>query len=154
MITDTLAPPQPAARAAASRRYALKLLAGPMAFTVVMALPLEVPYQGHVALATFVCVVAWWITQPMPWAIAAMLPFLVFPAAGVMDIAATMRLYGQPIFFWIMGTVLMGYAIEKHGLAHRFTIAFLALPGLGGKTTRLTFAYMLIVGLISVFVSD
>jgi hypothetical protein len=44
-----------------------------------------------------------------------------------------------------------GYAIEKHGLAHRFTIAFLALPGLGGKTTRLTFAYMLIVGLISVF---
>ena len=71
-----------------------------------------------------------------------------------MDIVATMRLYGQPIFFWIMGTVLMGYAIEKHGLAHRFTIAFLALPGLGGKTTRLTFAYMLIVGLISVFVSD
>src|SRR4030095_3398257 len=36
----------------------------------------------------------------------------------------------------------------------RFTIAFVALPGLGGRTTRLTFAYMLIVGLISVFVSD
>ena len=53
-----------------------------------------------------------------------------------------------------MGTVLMGYAIEKHGLAHRFAIGFLALPGIGGRTTRLTFAYMLIVGLISVFVSD
>jgi len=50
--------------------------------------------------------------------------------------------------------VLMGYAIEKHGLAQRFAIGFLALPGVGGRTTRLTFAYMLIVGIISVFVSD
>ena len=97
-------------------------------------LPLALSYEGRVALATFVCVIVWWMTQPMPWACAAMLPFLVFPAAGVMDIAATMRLYGQPIFFWIMGTVLMGYAIEKHGLAQRFALAFLALRGVGGKT--------------------
>ena len=83
-----------------------------------------------------------------------MLPFLVFPAAGVMNIADTMRLYGQPIFFWIMGTVLMGYAIEKHGLAQRFALAFLAMRGIGGKTHRLTFAYMLVVGVISMFVSD
>jgi solute carrier family 13 (sodium-dependent dicarboxylate transporter), member 2/3/5 len=112
------------------------------------------PYAGHVTLATFACAVAWWMTQPLPWAVAAMLPFVVFPAAGVMDITATMRLCGQPIFFWMMGTVLMGYAIEKHGLAHRIAIGFLALPGIGGKTTRLTFAYMLIVSLVSVFVSD
>src|SRR2546421_5224569 len=94
------------------------------------------------------------MTQPVRWPVAALLPFVISPAAGVMDIAATMRLYGEPIFFWIMGTVLMGYAIEKHGLAHRFAIGFLALPGIGGRTTRLTFAYMLIVGVISVFVSD
>jgi sodium-dependent dicarboxylate transporter 2/3/5 len=48
----------------------------------------------------------------------------------------------------------MGYAIEKHGLAHRVALGFLALPGVGGRTNRLLFAYMLIVGLISMFVSD
>ncbi len=154
MITDTLAPPQTTARAAADRGYALKLLAGPIVFAVVMALPLGLSYQGRVALATFACAVAWWITQPMPWAIAAMLPFLVFPAAGVMDIAATMRLYGQPIFFWIMGTVLMGYAIEKHGLAQRIALGFLALPGVGNHAARLTFTYMLMVGIVSMFISD
>jgi len=95
----------------------VKLLAGPAALAIVMASPIALSYEGRVALATFVCAIVWWVTEPMPWAMAAMLPFLVFPAAGVMDIAATMRLYGQPIFFWIMGTVLMGYAIEKHGLA-------------------------------------
>jgi sodium-dependent dicarboxylate transporter 2/3/5 len=134
--------------------YLLRLLSGPAAFALTLAVPLELSYPGRVALATFVCVIVWWMTQPMPWAIAAMLPFLVFPAAGVMNIADTMALYGQPIFFWILGTVLMGYAIEKHGLAYRFALNFLALRGIGGRMMRLTFIYMLIVGLISTFISD
>src|SRR5688572_12885204 len=153
MITET--PREPAVvRSSGTGTYWMKLLAGPVAFAVILALPLALSYEGRVALATFVCVIVWWMTEPMPWAVAAMLPFLVFPAAGVMDIADTMRLYGQPIFFWIMGTVLMGYAIEKHGLAHRFALAFLVLRGVGGKTSRLTFAYMAMVGIISMFVSD
>jgi solute carrier family 13 (sodium-dependent dicarboxylate transporter), member 2/3/5 len=154
MISETVTPPPTTTRTPSPIGYLTRLAAGPIVFALVMWAPVALPYAGHVTLATFAWAAAWWIAEPLPWAVAAMLPFLVFPAAGVMDIVATMRLYGQPIFFWIMGTVLMGYAIEKHGLAHRFTIAFLALPGLGGKTTRLTFAYMLIVGLISVFVSD
>lgn len=153
MITETLNEP-PAVRSSGTAMYLVKLLAGPAAFAAVMAVPLALSYEGRVALATFVCAIVWWMTEPMPWAMAAMLPFLVFPAAGVMNIADTMRLYGQPIFFWIMGTVLMGYAIEKHGLAHRFAIGFLALRGIGGKTHRLMFAYMFIVGAISMFVSD
>ena len=153
MITETVTPP-PTTRTPSTTAYLLKLLAGPAAFALVLMLPLGASYQGQVALATFICAIVWWMTEPMPWAVAAMLPFLVFPAAGVMDIADTMRLYGQPIFFWIMGTVLMGYAIEKHGLAQRFAIAFLAMRGIGGKTHRLMFAYMLVVGVISMFVSD
>jgi sodium-dependent dicarboxylate transporter 2/3/5 len=153
MIADTITEPL-RAKSRGTAMYLLKLLSGPIAFALVMMAPFALPYAGHVTLATFACAVVWWMTQPLPWAVAAMLPFVVFPAAGVMDITATMRLYGQPIFFWMMGTVLMGYAIEKHGLAHRIAVGFLALPGIGGKTNRLTFAYMLIVGLISVFVSD
>lgn len=134
--------------------YLLQLLAGPLAFAVVMIAPVALSYEGHVALATFACAIAWWITQPIPWAMAAMLPMLVFPAAGVLNIADTMALYGQPIFFWIMGTTLMGYAIEKHGLAQRFSLAFLALPGVGGKTYRLMLAYMLTVAIGSMCVGD
>jgi solute carrier family 13 (sodium-dependent dicarboxylate transporter), member 2/3/5 len=153
MITETVGE-SPTVRAPVTAAYLLKLLSGPVAFALVMMAPLALPYAGHVTLATFACASVWWMTQPIPWAIAAMLPFIVFPAAGVLDIAATMRLYGQPIFFWMMGTVLMGYAIEKHGLAHRIAVGFLAVPGISGNAYRLTFGYMLIVGLISVFVSD
>jgi solute carrier family 13 (sodium-dependent dicarboxylate transporter), member 2/3/5 len=153
MITETVTEPTTTPPAGLGG-YLLKLLSGPAAFALVYAMAVPLSYQGHVALATFTWAVVWWITEPIPWAVSAMLPFVVFPALGVMDIAATMRLYGQPIFFWILGTVLVGYAIEKHGLAHRVALGFLSLPGVGGKTNRLMFAYMLIVGVISMFVSD
>ena len=153
-MTDTIAsPPDPRSKAGLAA-YLLKLMSGPIVFALVLGSPVPMSYQGHVTLATFACVVAWWMTQPIPWAIAAMLPFVVFPAANVMDIGATLRLYGQPIFFWIMGTVLMGYAIEKHGLARRIALGFLALPGVGSRASRLTFTYMLMVGVVSMFISD
>lgn len=134
--------------------HLLKLASGPAAFLITLYLPLALSYQGRVSLATFACAAVWWMTRPMPWSIAALLPLVVFPAAGVMSIGATADLYGHPIFFWIMGTVLVGFAIEKHGVARRFALAFLALPGIGGKTRRLTLAYMVVTGLISMFVSD
>ena len=154
MLTQTTTEPPATRPQQSTGAYLLKLLSGPIAFALVMASPLALSYQGHVTAATFACVIVWWVTQPIPWAIAGMLPFVVFPAANVMDIAATVRLYGQPIFFWIMGTVLMGYAIEKHGLAQRIALGFLALPGVGRKANRLTFTYMFMVGLVSMFISD
>ena len=132
----------------------LRLLAGPLAAALVLALELDLPYNGRVCLATFACAVVWWMTRPMPWGIAALLPMIVFPASGVMTITATTALYGQTIFFWIMGTVLVGYAIDKHGAAQRVALAFLSLPGIGGKMYRLTAAYMGITGVISMFISD
>lgn len=148
--TQGPAAPSPEGRA----RMLAALLAGPIVFGLLVWLPIPLSYQGHIALATFAWAAVWWITQPVPWALAAALPIFIFPGAGVLDIAATSRLYGQPIFFWTMGAVLVGYAIEKHGLAHRVALAFLALPGVGGRTSRLTFAYLSVVGCVSMFVSD
>lgn len=153
MATTAAPPPKKAATGSVAAHY-LKLAAGPAAFAAVMFSPIGLSPEGRIALATFACAVVWWIAQPIPWAIAAILPMIVFPAAGIMTINETLALYGHPIFFWIMGTVLMGYAIEKHGLARRFALAFLALPGVGGRMRRLTLAYMTVTGLTSMFVSD
>ncbi len=132
----------------------IKLLVGPLAFLAVLQAGVPLPPPGRIVLATFVWAVCWWIVQPVPWAITTMLPLLVYPAAGVMNITQTAGLYGQTIFFWIMGTVLMGYAIEKHGLGRRFALAFLSLPGAARRTSRLALAYMTATGLISTVVSD
>jgi sodium-dependent dicarboxylate transporter 2/3/5 len=133
----------------------LRLASGPLVFGVLLLLPYEdVPQQGRLALSVFGWMVAWWMTQPVPWGIASLLPLVAFPIFGVMNIGAAAGLYGQTIFFWIWGTILLGYAMDRHGVARRFALGFLALGWVGGSSRRVAFAFMLVTGLISMFISD
>lgn len=137
------------------RRFLFNFFLGPFAFAVVCLLPLPgLERSGQLASATFLWALVWWVTQPVPWGITALLPLLVFPAFGVLNIASTAALYGQTVFFWIMGLALLGYAMEKHGLAKRFAIGLLSIRGVAATTHRLLFFYMLATGIISMFVSN
>ena len=132
-----------------------KILAGPAAFLLIYLLPLqELPYNGRVAFATFVWAVVWWMARPIPWGISSLLPIVVFPVLGVMSIRATTALYGQRLFFWILGITMLGYALQKHGVAKRVALRFLTLKGVANSTARLTFMYMLVAAIISMFIAD
>ena len=107
-----------------------------------------------VAFATFVWAVVWWMARPIPWGISSLLLLVVFPVLGVMSIRATTALYGQRLFFRILGITILGYALEKHGLAKRVALRFLTLKGVANSTARLTFMYMLVTAIISMFIAD
>ena len=92
--------------------------------------------------------------RPIPWGISSLLPLVVFPVLGVMSIRATTALYGQRLFFWILGITMLGYALEKHGLAKRVALRFLILKGVANSTARLTFMYMLAAAIISMFIAN
>ena len=133
----------------------LKFAAGPIVFVFVYWLPYEgVVEQGRLALAVFGWMIAWWMMRPVPWAVASLLPLILFPVFNVMTVGATAALYGQNIFFWIWGTILMGYAMDRHGLAKRFALWFMSLRWVSGSSHRMAFGFMLVTGLISMIVSD
>lgn len=136
-------------------KLVLKFAAGPAVFLCLYLLPYGgVTPQAKVGLAVFGWMILWWITNPIPWAVTSLLPLALFPILRLMSINAAAEVYGQTIFFWIWGTVLMGYALDRHGLARRFALWFMSLPGVGGHSARLAFVYMLVTGLISMVVSD
>jgi sodium-dependent dicarboxylate transporter 2/3/5 len=136
-------------------RHLVNLLSGPFVFLLVYFLSIEgLERPGQVVLATFAWELVWWNFQPVPWAATALLPLLIFPSLGVLNVADTAALFGQTIFFWIMGLALFGFAMEKHGLAKRFAIRLLTVRLVGNSTYRLLFFYMLSAGLISMFVTD
>ena len=137
------------------KNHIFKLLAGPLMFLVVSSAPLGgMERSGQLVLATFLWEIVWWVAQPVPWAATALLPLLILPSLGVLNITDTAALFGQTIFFWIMGLALFGYAMEKHGLAKRFAIRLLTIRVVGNSTNRLLFFYMLSAGIISMFVTD
>ncbi|MCZ6751234.1 MAG: SLC13 family permease [Acidobacteria bacterium] len=132
-----------------------KFASGPLAFLLLYMLPLEgLEPKAQLVMAVFGWVILWWMTQPVPWAVTSFLPLILFPFLGVMNSGSTARLYGQNIFFFVWGTSLMGYAMQRHGLAKRFALWFLSFRWLNGHTHRLVFGFMMASGLISAFISD
>ncbi|MDA2935187.1 anion transporter, partial [Acidobacteria bacterium AH-259-D05] len=88
----------------------VKLAAGPITFLAVYLLPLEgLSYEGQVVLATLGWAAAWWLLEPIPWAITALIPLVIFPVLGVMSIRRATALYGQNLFFWLLGLLMFGY---------------------------------------------
>ena len=137
------------------RNHIIKLLAGPLVFLILSIVPMGgMERSGQLVLAIFLWEIVWWVTQPVPWAITALLPLILLPSFEVMNVTATASLYGQTVFFWIMGLALFGFAMQKHGLAKRFAIRLLTLSFVGNSTHRLLFFYMLATGLLSMFVTD
>ena len=136
-------------------RFFFRIASGPFVFLAIYLISLEgLSYHGQVVLGTFAWAVVWWIARPVPWGITSLLPLVIFPVFGVMSIRSATGLYGQRIFFWLLGITMLGYALEKHGLAKRVALLFLKIRGVANSTLVLTFVYMLAVALISMFISD
>ena len=141
--------------AEARRAYWLRLLAGPAAFAAVRAAPLAgLAPEGHLALGAYAWVLAWWATQPVPWAVTSFLPFVLLPLGGVMPFADVAARYGHTILPYLVGVMLFGHAFGKHGLARRIALAALCLPGVARAGGGLILAIMTVSALLSAVVSD
>jgi sodium-dependent dicarboxylate transporter 2/3/5 len=133
----------------------LRILAGPLAFLVVQAIPLAgLDPRAHAALSCYLWVLAWWATTPIPWAVTGFLPLILFPIVGAMPFADTIGLYGQRIFPFLLGVMLFGHAFNKHGLAKRMAMAVLSIPGVATSGARLILMIMIVSAIVSSVVDD
>ena len=133
----------------------LRFLSGPAALLLVYAIPLEgLSHEARIALAIFGWMILWWMTQPVPWGITSLLPLALLPAFAVMDTTQAAALYGQRIFFFLWGTSLVGYALNKSGLARRFALQLLSVRGMSTSVYHVCFGLMVVAGLLSWFITD
>ena len=113
-------------------RSVLAIASGPLVFALTQFIPIGgLKPEAHIALSAFAWILAWWVFQPIPWAITGMLPLVILPLAGALSFQDTAALYGQRILFFLVGVMLFGHALEKHGLGRRIAINILSVPGRG-----------------------
>lgn len=132
------------------------LLLGPLAFALAALLP---PPAGMAPGAWLVAglvvwMAVWWMTEAVPMAVTALLPFLVLPLAGVASAEETAADYYSPILFLLLGGAFIALAIERTGLHRRLSLAILRAVGSNGGPTRLLLAFMISAALISMFISN
>lgn len=137
-----------------ARRIGLAL--GPLAFalTVVLAPPAGMEQPAWLVAGLVVWMATWWMTEAVPLAATAFLPFVVLPLSGVTDAEKTASTYFSPILFLLLGGAFIALAIERTGLHRRLSLAILRLVGRDGGPGRLLLAFMISAALLSMFISN
>lgn len=131
----------------------LGLLAGPLLFILLLNLPAPlVSPAGDKVLATGAWMIVWWISEAVSISVTALLPLLVFPLLGVMDLEDVGANYGSPIIFLFFGGFVLALALEKVNLHRR--IALNIIQRTGTSPERVILGFMLATGALSMWISN
>ncbi len=136
------------------RRIGLAL--GPLVFaaTLIAAPPAGMAWGAWTVAGLTVWMAAWWMTEAVPLAVTALLPFVVLPLVGVATAEATAATYYSPILFLLLGGAFIALAIERTGLHRRLSLAILRMVGTSGGPVRLLLGFMIAAALLSMFISN
>lgn len=129
-------------------------LLGPLAFFLVYYLvdtPGLAP-EGKLMLGLTLWMAIWWITDAVPIAGTALLPLMVLPLSGVLNLKQVSNNYMDPTVLLYMGGFLLATSIEKWNLHKRIALNIINL--LGTDLRRIVLGFMLATGFLSMWISN
>ena len=127
---------------------------GPLLFMIVLLFvnPQGMGEPARAVLASACWIAAWWITEAIPIAATSLLPIILFPLTGGLDIEAATIPYGQPLIFLFIGGFMIAIAIEKWNLHKR--IAMNIIKAVGTGSSRIILGFMAATALLSMWISN
>jgi sodium-dependent dicarboxylate transporter 2/3/5 len=94
----------------------------------------------------------WWITEPVPIPVTALLPLVLFPALKLSDIRETAAPFANPIIYLFFGGFIIALAMQKWNLHRRVAINLIGV--MGTRPTRIIAGFLLASALVSMWVSN
>lgn len=142
------------ARRCAHRR-AVALALGPIAGVSVYLAPLPaLTPPAHTLAAILAWVVIYWITEPIPLPITALLGTVFCVVAGLGSPTGIFASYGHPIIFLFVGSFLLAEALAVHGMDRRLAIWLLSLPWVEARPARILLALGAATAIVSMWISN
>lgn len=132
---------------------AFMLLAGPLLFAVFTAIGLgqnEMAFFTVIGMAAWMIV--WWISDIVPMAATALLPLVILPVSGLLNIKEACFNYANPTIYLFMGGFVIAIGLEKSGLHKRIALNILKLTG--SSANSIIFGFLLATAFISMWVSN
>lgn len=94
----------------------------------------------------------WWLTEALPIPATALLPIVVFPLTGVLDIRATCASYGHYLVFLFLGGFILARGIEKWQLHRRIALGIIRRTG--DSANAIILGFMLASAFLSMWISN
>lgn len=110
------------------------------------------PDEANAVLASALWIATWWITEALPISVTALLPIILFPLTGGMELADTTSAYGHKLVFLTMGGFIIAIAIEKWNLHKR--IALNIIHFIGTDIKKIIFGFMAATAFLSMWISN
>ncbi|MCA9136925.1 MAG: DASS family sodium-coupled anion symporter [Planctomycetales bacterium] len=129
-------------------------IAGPIAFGLILLFvhPEGMTPEANGVLAATAWIAIWWVTEAIPIAATALLPIVLFPLTGAVDLQSTTVQYGHRYIFLYIGGFLIAIAIEKWGLHRRIALNIIRL--IGTNITSIILGFMIATAGLSMWISN
>jgi sodium-dependent dicarboxylate transporter 2/3/5 len=137
------------------RRKTIGMVAGPLVFAGLLALPMAtLPAPAHRLAAILGLVVVFWITEALPLAVTALLGPLLAVILQIAPAGKTLASFADPIIFLFIGSFILAEAMYVHGLDRRIAYTALSSRLIGRSAPRLLVAFGAVSVLISMWISN
>lgn len=129
------------------------ILLGPFSFLVLqLYTPEDMPLQAYKMLLITLWMAIWWITEAVPISVTALLPIILFPLTGSVELSRTTATYGNKYVFLFMGGFILATAIQKWNLHKR--IALIIIKLIGTNISRIILGFMIATAFLSMWISN
>jgi len=130
------------------------LVLGPTLFVLTLLFfhPEGLSKEANAILASTLWIAVWWITEAIPIAVTALLPIVLFPLTGGLDLKVTTAAFGHRYIFLYIGGFMIAIAIERWNLHKRIALSIINF--IGTDVTRIILGFMLATAFMSMWISN
>ncbi len=135
-------------------KKSLAILAGPLVFLTleIIGKPSSMPEPAFHVLTSTLWISIWWITEAVSISVTALLPIILFPVTGALDLTSTTGSYGHQYIFLYIGGFIIAIAMEKWDLHRRIALTIINL--VGTNLINVVLGFMLATAFLSMWISN
>ncbi|XP_077508333.1 Na(+)/citrate cotransporter-like [Amblyomma americanum] len=119
---------------------------------LLLPLPIYMGNKAGLSAYAMMWMAAYWTAEPIPLAVTALMPLVLFPLFGVLTTTKTTSLYFNNIGFVLFGSLAVAAAVETSRLHQR--LALKSLLGIGTSTRRILLGFMLVTMFMSMWIPN